>query len=91
MFYFGYLQNPSNIMKNIFNSIFICSGNKVSLLAKIRNKYLFFEVLKNSQIFTSKVCHFQYNLRFLFSREMRTIRTWNEIRLQKLIKFRLSG
>ena len=45
------------------------------------NKSLFFEVIKNGQIFPSKVCHFQYDHRFLFSREMRNIRTHKEIRL----------
>ena len=45
------------------------------------NKSLFFEVIKNGQIFPSKVCHFQYDHRFLFSREMRNIRTRKEIRL----------
>ena len=67
------------------------------LLTNIRNKCvtrkinLFFSVTKNGQIFPSKVCHFQYGHRFLFSREMGNIRTCKEIRLQKLIKFILSG
>ena len=67
------------------------------LLTNIRNKCvtrkinLFFSVTKNGQIFPSKDCHFQYGHRFLFSREMGNIRTCKEIRLQKLIKFILSG
>ena len=50
---------------------------KVSLLTNIRNKYItrkiniyFFDIMKNGQIFPSKVCYFQYGNRFLFSREM---------------------
>ena len=27
------------------------------------NKYLFFDIMKNDQIFPSKVCHFQYDHR----------------------------
>ena len=55
------------------------------------NKSLFFDVLKNGQIFPSKVYHFLYDKRLFFSREMGNIRTCKEIRLQKLIKFRSSG
>ena len=40
--------------------------------------------MKNGQIFPSKVRHFQYDHRFLFSREMGNIRTCKEIRLLKL-------
>ena len=47
------------------------------------NKSLFFKVTKNSQIFP--VCHFQYDHRFLFSREMQNIRRYKEIRLQNLL------
>ena len=54
------------------------------------NRY-FFDVMKNGQIFPSKVCHFQYDHRFLFSREMGNTVSCKEIRLQKLIKLRLSG
>ena len=43
--------------------------------------------MKNGQIFPSEVCHFQYDHRILFSREIGTIRTCKEIRLQK---FRLN-
>ena len=48
-------------------------------------------VIKNGRIFPSKVGYFQYDNRFLFSREMGNIRSCKLIRLQKLIKFRLSG
>ena len=60
-----------------------CVARKINLY--------FFDVMKNGQIFFSKVCHFQYDNRFLFSREMGNIRSCKEVRLQKLIKFRLSG
>ena len=54
------------------------------------NKSLFFDVTKNGQIFPSKVCHFQYDHRFLLSREMGNIRTCKEVRLPKLTQFKLS-
>ena len=54
------------------------------------NKSLFFDVMKNGQIFPSEVFHFQYDHILLFSREMGNI-TWKEIRLKKLIKFESSG
>ena len=54
------------------------------------NKCPILKVIKNVQIFSSKVCYFQYDHRFLFSREMWNIRTCKDIRLQKLDKFRLS-
>ena len=53
----------------------------------VENKFLFFNVMKKGQIFHSKVCHFQYDHRFLFSREIANITTCKEIRLQKLTKF----
>ena len=55
------------------------------------SKCLFFGVMKNGQVFSSKVCHFQFDHRFLFSRELGNIRTCKEVRLQKPAKFRLSG
>ena len=68
------------------------------MLTNIRNKCVlrkinlyFFDVMKNGQVFPSKVCHFQHDHKSLFSREMGNIRTCKEIRLQKLIKFGLSG
>ena len=38
------------------------------------NESLFFDVMKNGQIFPSKVYHFQYDHRFLFSRERGTLK-----------------
>ena len=49
-----------------------------------KNEYLFFDAMKNGQIFPSKVCHFQYDRRFLLSREMGNIRTCKKVHLQKL-------
>ena len=54
------------------------------------NRSLFFDVIKNGQIFPLNVIHFPFDRRFLFSNEMRNIRTCKEVRLQKLNKFRLS-
>ena len=61
MFYFNYLKNSSNIMKNIFNSISIYSRKKISLPTNIRNKCVirkidlyFFDIMKNGQIFPLK-------------------------------------
>ena len=52
------------------------------------NRSLFFHVIKNGHIFSSKICHFQSDHKFLFSREMENIRVCKEARLQT---FRLSG
>ena len=38
-----------------------------------------------------KFCHFQNDSRFLFSREIGNIRNCKEVRLEKIVKFRLSG
>ena len=91
MFYICHSKNPSNIIKNIFNSISTYSWNKISLLTNIKNKSViikinlyFFEVMKGGKIVPSKV--FQYNQRFFFSKKWRTCK---EICLQRLIKFRL--
>ena len=54
------------------------------------NKSLFGDVMKNSKIFPSKICHSQYDHRFLLSREMGNIRTCKEVRLQKVSRFSLS-
>ena len=54
-----------------------------------KNKSLFSDVIKNGQIFPSKVWHCQYGLRFAFSRELGNIRTCKEARLQEPIEFRL--
>ena len=55
------------------------------------NKYLVFDIMKNGHIFPLKFSHFQSDHRFLFSREMKNIRTCKEVRLQKVVKFVLSG
>ena len=55
---------------------------KKSLLTNVRNACVirktnlyFFNIRKNGQILPSEVCHFQYDHRFLVSREMKNIRT----------------
>ena len=87
MFQFSRSKLPSNIMKKIFNSFSVCSKNKISFLVNKykkqmcfqENKSLFFDV--NGKLFPSKI---------FFSREIGKIRTCKEVRMQKLIKFRLS-
>ena len=90
MFYFAYLKNPSN-MKNIFNFISAYSWKKISLLANIRNKYFMrkvnlyvFAVMKNSQIFPSKVCHFQYDHRFFLVEKWWTLGRWRRYNCKNL-------
>ena len=56
-----------------------------------KNKSLFFVVMKNDQIFLSEIGHFEYDHGFLFSRVMWNISSCKEVRLQKLIKFKLLG
>ena len=57
-------------------SLYILEKKKSSLTnirnkRVIRKKYLYcFDVMKNGHTFPSKICHFQYDHRFLFSREM---------------------
>ena len=60
-----------------------CATRKINLYV--------LDVMKNDQIFPSKVCHFQYDHRFPFSREMGNIRRCKEVHLQKRIKFGLPG
>ena len=81
--YFFHSKNPSDGIKNIFNSISIYSWKKKFLVNKEKKQRkinLFFDVMKNGDIFPSKVCHFQYYYGFLSSREMRNIRVCKEVR-----------
>ena len=48
-----------------------------------KDKFLFFDVMKNDQIFLLKVCHL-FDDKFQFSREMGNIRIRKEVRLQKI-------
>ena len=94
MLYFFHSKNPSDGIKNIFNSISIYLEKKKILVNKEKKQRkinLFFDVMKNGDIFPSKVCHFQYYHGFLSSREMWNIRVCKEVRQQKLSKFWLSG
>ena len=92
-FYFYFSNNPSNIMKYYFYFHLYIFLKKLSWLANIRkkcykeNKSLFFDVMKNGQIFPAKVFLFPYDHRFCFSREMGNIGTCREVRLQKPITF----
>ena len=52
------------------------------------NESLFYEVIKNGRIFSSKVFRFQYDHRFLFSNEMVNFRNCKAVHLKNLIKFR---
>ena len=48
-----------------------------------KDKFLFFDVMKNDQSFLPKVCHL-FDDKFQFSREMGNIRISKDVRLQKL-------
>ena len=73
-------------------SLFLIKKNKYKKQSYyMENKFLFLNVTKNGHIFSQNVSHFQYDYRFLFSKEMGNIRACKEVRLQKLTKFRLSG
>ena len=67
------IPSPYILEKKIFLSTNIrkkCASRKINIY--------FFDAMKNRQIFSSKVCHFQYDNRFTFSREMGNIRSWAE-------------
>ena len=96
MFCFCCSKNPSNIKKIYLIPFLYILEKRISLVTNIRKKYVtgkvnpyFFDVMKHGQIFLSKVCHFQFGHRFLFSTEMSNIRKCEEVCLRKLIKFRL--
>ena len=79
MFYFCNLENHLSIMKNVFNSISIYSWKKIPLSTNIRykcvtRKIIFLILWKMAKWnFPSKTFHFQYDNRFLFSREMEMV------------------
>ena len=86
MSYFCHSKIPSDVMKNIFNSISRYNWEKISLLTNMRNKrgffFFFCDVVKKYHIFPSKVCNFQYGHRFFFSKETRNIRAYKKVRLK---------
>ena len=91
IFCFCHSKNHSHIMGNIFNSISTYSSKKNLFVNKYEKqicyketKSLFFDVI-NGQFFSSKVFHFQYDNRFLFSKETRNIRMRKQVRLQNLL------
>ena len=90
MFNFFHLGNLGNIMKNALNSISIYFWKKMALLTNIRKKRLLTS-WKMAKILSSIVSHFQHDYRLLFSTEMGNIRTCKKVRLQELMRFRLSG
>ena len=92
MFYFCHSKNPSTVTENIFNSIYIqfCKNTRGKCIIRKINLF-FFDVMKNGKIFLADVCHFQYDHRIFFSREMGSIRMCMVVRLQKLVKFKFSG
>ena len=51
-------------------------------------KFYFVDVMKNGHIRPSKICHFHFDHRFIFNREIRSI---TKISLQKRIKFGCPG
>ena len=57
--------------------------NKYKMGCK-KNENLFFWHHENGQIFPSKVCDFQYDNKFPFSRKMENIKGSKEVRLLKL-------
>ena len=84
LFYFFSFEKSFRCFKKYFYFHLYSFINKYK---KQRNINLLSDVRKNGHIFLSKVCHFQYQYRFLFSREMGNIRACKEVRLQKLTKF----
>ena len=47
-----------------------------------KRSFYFSDVMKSGHIFPSKICHFQYDHVFLFSRENGNIREYKEVRLK---------
>ena len=87
MFQFCHSENPSDVTKYFQFHLYIFLKKNL-LVNKYKkqtsykvNKSLFFDVMKNGHIFPSKVCHFKFDHRFLFCREMGNISAWEEVRL----------
>ena len=55
------------------NKIFLSTNIRNICVKRKINRY-YFDVMKNDQIFSSKVYHFQYDNRFLFRREIENVR-----------------
>ena len=83
-------RNSLEILSSDYILISLSTNIRDKCVTRIINLY-FFGRHENRQIFPSKVCYFQYVNRFLSTREMGNIRSCKEVRLQKLIKFRLWG
>ena len=90
MFYFCHSKNPSDVIKNIFNSISINLWKKISLLTNIRNKRVIRKInlyfLASWKIATFSLQKFViYNLitdSFLIEKCGKNIREYNEVRLK---------
>ena len=54
------------------NKIFLSTNIRNICVKRKINPY-YFDVMKNDQIFSSKVCHIQYGNRFLFRREIEKV------------------
>ena len=63
------------------NKIFL-STNVRNICVKRKINPYYFDVMKNDQIFSSKVCHIQYGNRFLFRRE---IEKFGRIQIARII------
>ena len=79
-----------NLLVSKYKKQMCYKKNKSLLLLLSLLLFCFFDVMKYDHIISSKLWHFLYNNRFLFSREMENIRSCKEIKLQKLMKLRLS-
>ena len=69
-------------------SLFIVQKNFLAYKCKKQvcykeKKSVFFDLRKNSYIFPLKVCHFQYDHRFFFSREMGNNRAYKKVLLKR--------
>ena len=63
-FCFCHSKNPSNIMKNVFDSLYILEKNFLVNKCKKQtcceeSKLCFLDVMRNGHVFPSEVCRFQ--------------------------------
>ena len=97
-YFFLFWEKPVKYYENYFFFHFDILLKKIPLSINVRHKCVitkvnlfFFGDTKKVQIFPSEIGHFERDHRFLFSKQMGNIRSCNEVRQQKLVKFRLSG
>ena len=96
--FFPFLGKTRQILWKLFFFPFRYIVKKIPLSINVRHKCVitkvnlfFFGDTKKVQIFPWEIGHFERDHRFLFSKQMGNIRSCNEVRQQKLVKFRLSG